>query len=329
MSFSKKNKDLGARFVEIDEDSAGQRLDNLLLRELKGIPRSYVYRIVRSGEVRVNKGRKKPDYRLQPGDLVRIPPVKGTREAATVDAGGLGWLTERILHEDDSLLVLDKPSGMAVHGGSGLSFGVIEALRQLRPELKFLELVHRLDRETSGVLLLAKRRSALRAMHSALRSGEVTKHYTALLQGVMQDKTRDVNVALEKTQRGGERIVGIDEEGEDGKAARSYITRQKTFRPGEILREGATLVDIRLFTGRTHQARVHSAYIGHPIAGDTRYGDDDFNTRIKSLGLKRLFLHAAWLYFPHPDSTKKIRIDSPLPADLAHVLEQLTHEQEL
>lgn len=326
MSFSKQNKDLGARFVEIDEDSAGQRLDNLVLRELKGIPRSHVYRIVRSGEVRVNKGRKKPDYRLKPGDSVRIPPVKGAREASSFDAEGLGWLGERILYEDDAMLVLDKPSGMAVHGGSGLSFGVIEALRQLRPELKFLELVHRLDRETSGVLMLAKKRSALRALHASLRAGEVTKHYTALLKGVMQSKSRDVNVALEKVQRGGERMVGADE---DGKAARSYITRQQIFKPGRKLSEGATLVDIRLFTGRTHQARVHSAHIGHPIAGDTRYGDDAFNAQLKTVGLKRLFLHAAWLYFPHPDSTRNIRIDSPLPADLSNVLEKLTHEQEL
>jgi len=326
MSFSKKNKDLGVRFVEIDEDSAGQRLDNLVLRELKGVPRSYVYRIVRSGEVRVNKGRKKPDYRLQPGDSVRIPPVKGTREASAVNTEGLDWLNDRILHEDESLLVLDKPSGMAVHGGSGLSFGVIEALRQLRPELKFLELVHRLDRETSGVLLLAKKRSALRSLHASLRAGEVTKHYTALVKGMMQSKTRDVNVALEKVQRGGERMVGADE---DGKAARSYITRERVYQTGPVLNEGATLVDIRLFTGRTHQARVHSAHIGHPIAGDTRYGDDAFNAKLKTIGLKRLFLHAAWLYFPHPDGTRKIRIDAPLPTDLSNVLKQLAHEQEI
>lgn len=326
MTFSRQNKDLEARFIEIDEHSEHQRLDNFLLRELKKVPKSYIYRIVRSGEVRVNKGRKRAGYRLQLGDSVRIPPIRDVATPRPVKAGNLDWLLECILYEDDSFMALNKPSGMAVHGGSGLDFGIIEAMRKLRPELRFLELVHRLDRDTSGVLLLAKKRSALRALHESLRGNEFNKHYTALLYGELEHKVEDVNAPLKKITRGGERVVTVDEE---GKPSRSYITRKQVFPASTGLNVGATLVDIRLFTGRTHQARAHAASIGHAIAGDTRYGDKDFNDRMKSLGLSRLFLHASWLQFPHPDTESQIKIESPLPHELQNVLQHINNEQRI
>lgn len=322
MSFIRQNKDLETRFIEIDEESANQRLDNFLLRQLKKVPKSHVYRLVRSGEVRVNKGRKKPDYRLKKGDIVRIPPVKNVASGKPVIGRDVDWLLDTILHEDDHLMVINKPSGVAVHGGSGLNFGVIEALRKLRPELNFLELVHRLDRETSGVLLLAKKRSALRQLHEHLRENRFIKHYTALLQGKMTDQTCDVNAPLKKITRGGERIVVVDP---DGKPSRSYFRREQVFQQDGPAGQGATLVDIRLFTGRTHQARVHAASLESPVAGDEKYGDRDFNTTMKSFGLKRLFLHARWLQFPHPASNDAIKIEAPLPVDLTNVLRKIEH----
>jgi 23S rRNA pseudouridine955/2504/2580 synthase len=324
MTFSRQNKDLEARFIEIDEHSEHQRLDNFLLRELKKVPKSYIYRIVRSGEVRVNKGRKRAGYRLQLGDSVRIPPIRDVAVPRPVKAGNLDWLLGCVLYEDDSFIALNKPSGMAVHGGSGLDFGIIEAMRKLRPELRFLELVHRLDRDTSGVLLLAKKRSALRALHESLRGHAFNKHYTALLYGELEHKVEDVIAPLRKITRGGERMVTVDEE---GKPSRSYITRKQVFPASAKLTGGATLVDIRLFTGRTHQARAHAASIGHAIAGDGRYGDKHFNDQMKSLGLNRLFLHASWLQFPHPDTESQIKIESPLPDDLQNVLQYLKNEQ--
>lgn len=308
------------RFIEIDEDFATQRLDNFLMRELKGTPRSYVYRIVRRGEVRVNKGRKRPDYKLKTGDLVRIPPTTNLRKTKSVKSGNLDWLLDRVLLEDDSILAIDKPSGMAVHGGSGVDFGIIEAMRTLRPELRSLELAHRLDRDTSGVLLLAKKRSALRAIHESMRNGDVTKHYTALLHGLMKNKVEDIKAPLGKFTRGGERIVQVDS---NGKSARSYFTRRQVYPADQGSFDGATLVDIRLFTGRTHQARVHAASIGHEIAADTKYGDKAFNNEIKKKGLSRLFLHASWLQFPHPTTRSELRIESPLPDELQNVLTNL------
>jgi len=320
MSFSRQNKDLEARFIEIDEHSEDQRLDNFLLRELKKVPKSYIYRIVRSGEVRVNKGRKRVNYRLQIGDSVRIPPIRDVAEAKPVKAANLDWLLERIILEDEHLLVLDKPSGMAVHGGSGLNFGIIEAMRKLKPELKFLELVHRLDRDTSGVLLLAKKRSALRSLHEQMRGNGFIKHYTALVQGQLENKVEDVSAPLKKITRGGERMVIVDE---TGKESRSYITRLQSFKPNIGIETGATLVDIRLFTGRTHQARAHATSIGHPIAGDTRYGNKIFNDQMKSFGLTRLFLHATWIQFPHPGTGDQIKIESTLPEELRNVVKNL------
>lgn len=324
MTFSRQNKDLEARFIEIDEHSEDQRLDNFLLRELKKVPKSYIYRIVRSGEVRVNKGRKRADYRLQVGDSVRIPPMRDVAVPKPVKSGNLDWLRECVLYEDDHILALDKPTGMAVHGGSGLDFGIIEAMRKLRPELRFLELVHRLDRDTSGVLLLAKKRSALRVLHESMRGTGFNKHYTALLTGILEHKAEDVVAPLKKITRGGERLVIVNEE---GKPSRSYFTRMESFasRPG--LDSGATLADIRLFTGRTHQARAHAASIGHAIAGDTRYGDKHFNDQMKALGLNRLFLHASWLQFSHPETGSQIKIESPLPGELETVLKRLKDEK--
>jgi len=320
MSFTRQNKDLEVRFVEIDEESADQRLDNFLLRELKKVPKSHIYRIVRSGEVRVNKGRKRPDYRLQAGDTVRIPPVKGVAAVQAPKTGKMGWLLDAVIYEDEQIMALNKPAGLAVHGGSGLNFGIIEVLRKLRPELKFLELVHRLDRDTSGVLLLAKKRSALRALHESLRGTGFIKHYTALVQGCLDSKTVDITEPLLKITKSGEHVMVVDEQ---GKPSRSYVTKKQEFLPAGDRGMPACLVDIRLFTGRTHQARVHLASIGHPIAGDEKYGNREFNSFAKEAGLKRLFLHASWLQFPHPATNKNLKLAAPLPEDLQNVLDKL------
>ncbi len=309
------------RFIEIDNDDSGQRLDNFLRRHLKGVPKSHIYRIVRMGQVRINKGRSKPDYRLQTGDIVRIPPVRTATRQAPPKADNLEWLNARILYEDDDLLAIDKPSGLAVHGGSGIHLGLIEALRQLRPQCRFLELVHRLDRGTSGVLLIAKRRPVLRQLHEQLRNNQIQKRYVALLQGNWTGKGQRVEVALEKNQqRSGERMVTVSE---TGKTAISRFTPRKNFSHNNL---DAALVEIKLITGRTHQARVHAAHLGRPIAGDDKYGDKNFNATMKQLGLKRLFLHAAKLAFTHPAKDCKMHIEAPLPEDLNAVLEKLASD---
>lgn len=313
----------GVQHVTVDAGHAGQRLDNFLLTALKGVPRTHVYRLLRKGEVRVNKGRAKPDYRLEEGDVVRLPPVRrgesaGRKVAAEAAASGrFDWLHERVLYEDEHLAVLDKPSGLAVHGGSGVSVGLIEALRELRPHSPFLELAHRLDRDTSGCLLIAKSRNALVRLHELLREGGVDKRYLALLRGAWRGGVRHVDVALEKNRpAAGERRVEV---GDEGKESASDFTPREKF-------PGVTLAEIRLFTGRMHQARVHAAHIGHPIAGDDKYGDRDFNQAMKGLGLARLFLHAARLSFRHPLSGRKMQIEAPLPVDLKRVIEKLrTH----
>lgn len=304
----------GVRILAVATEDAGQRIDNFLLRHLKGVPRSLVYRILRRGEVRVNKGRIKPEYRVRAGDQVRIPPVRTGQPAPGPGGGAAGRLEDRIIYEDERLLVVDKPAGMAVHGGSGLSFGVIEALRAARPDARFLELVHRLDRETSGCLLIAKRRSELRMLHDLLRSGGVDKHYLALVRGRWTAGERLVELPLLKNQlRSGERIVTVDAA---GKAADSR------FRPLEIY-PGASLVEVELGTGRTHQIRVHGAHIGHPLAGDEKYGDAEFNRRMRELGLRRLFLHAHSLGFSDPESGRAIQVSAPLPDELRAVLDRL------
>ncbi|QIB52427.1 23S rRNA pseudouridine(955/2504/2580) synthase RluC [Pseudomonas sp. OIL-1] len=286
--------------VLVPEDLAGQRIDNFLLTRLKGAPRTLIYRILRKGEVRVNKGRIKPDYRLKAGDSVRIPPVRlpEPNEPALVGRGILQALEASILYEDKALIVVNKPAGLAVHGGSGLNFGVIEAIRQLRPEASGqLELVHRLDRDTSGCLMIAKRRSMLRHLHAALRgdngSDSVTKRYIALVRGRWPATTKRVHAPLQKNNlRSGERMVEVDADGKESLTEFRVLQRFGDF---------ATLVEAQPITGRTHQIRVHARHAGHPIAGDPKYGDDDFSQKIKELGGKRLFLHAASLRTELPD----------------------------
>ena len=315
MGNSTENKAVGVNIVEIDADQAGQRIDNYLLTKLKGAPKSLIYRILRKGEVRVNKGRIKPTYRLQAGDNVRIPPVR-LDESQTTKPGekALQRVEKSIIYEDKRLLVLNKPSGMAVHGGSGLNYGIIEALRALRPDAPYLELVHRLDRDTSGCLLIAKKRSALRVLHELLRENQVDKQYLTLIKGDWGGGDRVIDAPLRKnTLRSGERMVMVSE---DGKPARSL------FRP-LCSTEQASLMQVKLYTGRTHQIRVHAVQSGHPIAGDTKYGEQDFNAAMQKLGLKRLFLHAVSLHFVLPDTGEKISLTSPLPDELEAVLKKL------
>jgi 23S rRNA pseudouridine955/2504/2580 synthase len=303
------------RHREIDAERAGQRLDNYLLGELKGVPRSHVYRLIRSGQVRVNSGRTNPSYRLQAGDKVRVPPVgvrSAERPAATPDR--LDWLGERILYEDARILVLDKPAGLAVHGGSGVSLGCIEALRLLKPECKDLELAHRLDRDTSGCLLLAKRRSALRVLHELLREGQVDKRYLTLVKGRWPEGATEIDAPLVTHRVGGEARVKVDE---SGKEARS------TFRLIERYGKTASFLEVSIDTGRTHQIRVHALHAGHPVAGDERYGDRDFDEYLKSFGLKRMFLHAHSLSFDWPDTGEPFSASAPLPDDLKAVLTAL------
>jgi 23S rRNA pseudouridine955/2504/2580 synthase len=296
----------------------GQRLDNFLLRTLSGVPRSRVYRLLRRGEVRVNGKRSKADYRLAATDEVRLPPVHDARAegapARGVPDALLATVRDAIIHEDERLLVLNKPAGLAVHGGSGLSFGVIEALRALRPD-ESLELAHRLDRDTSGCLLVARKPAALRALHALLREGQVEKHYAALVAGRWRlgRKTIDAPV-LTHTRQGGERMVRVHA---SGKIALSVFAPQKSF--GEL----ATFMDVVIQTGRTHQIRVHAAFAGHPVAGDEKYGDREFNRRMHKLGLGRMFLHAAAVSFNWPDTKQPFAIAVELPDDLGILLSSL------
>lgn len=309
-----ENEKSEARFIEIDEERAGQRIDNFLMAQLRGVPKSMIYKILRTGQVRVNKGRAKPVYRLEAGDVVRIPPLRVGAETEEVSPGqgALRQIEQSILFEDDGLIVLNKPSGIAVHGGSGVSYGVIEAMRKLRPELQGLELVHRLDRDTSGCLLLAKKRSALRQLHELIRTGKVGKHYLALCQGKWRGGSREVDAPLLKnTLSSGERMVKVSPE---GKEARSRFTPQQRFK-------AATLMEVELMTGRTHQIRVHAAHCGHPLAGDDKYGDKAFNLQMKELGLRRLFLHAYRLYFPWEGG--RFEFHAPLGDDLEAILKRL------
>ncbi len=305
------------RNVTIDEGSESQRIDNFLRTRLKGVPKSHIYRILRRGEVRVNKGRIRPDYKLRVGDVVRVPPLRYSPETLIKgDGSNIKGLPSPFisLYEDKALLVLNKPAGMAVHGGSGLSFGVIEALRAMRPRDPFLELVHRLDRGTSGCLVVAKKRSALRRLHALLRDTGVEKTYLALVKGGWTGGRRRVDVPLRKNVlRSGERMVQAVA---DGKPA---ITVFEPLSGGT----DATLVMARLVTGRTHQIRVHGTYIGHPVAGDEKYGDEAFNRRMRRIGPRRLFLHAWKLCFPHPDTEKKLCLQAPLGGDLLKIVERL------
>jgi 23S rRNA pseudouridine955/2504/2580 synthase len=304
------------RLMDISAEQAGQRIDNFLLRVLKGVPRSRIYRLLRKGEVRVNRSRARPEYRLRHGDQVRIPPVRMSAER-DVQPGeqALARLDEAVLYEDDRLLVLNKPPGMAVHGGSGLSFGVIEALRALRPNAPFLELVHRLDRDTSGCLLVAKRRSELRTLHELLRSGAVEKRYLLLARGDWSTGATNITASLSKNLlQGGERVVRVDPlEGKDARTLFRFLEKYP----------GASLMEAELKTGRTHQIRVHAAHAGHPLAGDDKYGDPEFNRRLRALGLKRVFLHAHYVAFRDEERNREIEVSAPLGDDLRKLIQQL------
>ena len=289
--------------LEVGEESEGQRIDNFLLRQLKGVPKSHVYRVLRSGEVRVNSGRIKPEYRLRLGDKVRVPPVR----VAAAKAPVARLLDLDLLYEDAALLVVDKASGIAVHGGSGVSYGVIESLRASRPEAKMLELAHRLDRDTSGLLVVAKKRSALVELHRMLRDGEVEKVYVAVVKGSPASRQFDIRDALHKyVNAKGERRVAVKE---GGMAAE---TRVKVLASAN----GLSVLQLRLMTGRTHQIRVHLAHAGLPVLGDDKYGDFEFNRAVARQGAGRLFLHARRIAFLHPASKEKLRLESPLPADM-------------
>lgn len=304
-----------ASWAEIDDSRAGQRIDNFLLGALKGVPKTHIYQILRTGQVRVNSGRVPATYRLQVGDRVRIPPIRTARPAPKPAAAPASpVLSRQTLLEDDSILVLNKPAGVAAHGGSGVSRGVIEQLRLERPELRFLELVHRLDRDTSGVMLLAKKRSALTALHEQIRSGSMRKWYLTLVAGRWHDGHRDVQLPLIKfVTAAGERRVNVDQDG---------LPSRTLFRPLRVLPEFA-LLEAELRTGRTHQIRVHLQHLGFPIAGDDKYGDFALNRGLAKQGLKRMFLHAFAVELAHPASGLPVRLEAPLPAELQVFLDSL------
>ena len=299
------------KWLTVDEESTGQRLDNFLIRHLKGVPKTHIYRIIRSGEVRVNKGRASADTRIETGDVVRLPPVRISDKVAEKAARPAPGREFPLLLEDDALMAIDKPAGVAVHGGSGVSFGVIEQLRQARPLAKLLELVHRLDRETSGILLVAKKRSALKHLQDQFRERETGKTYLALVQGSWPEKLKVIDSALHKyLLPDGERRVKITSNA-DPDGMRS-ITLVKV---AERL-VGCTLLEVTIKTGRTHQIRVHLASQGHPIAGDDKYGDFEWNKAVQKQGLKRMFLHAWRLQFTHPATGKRVQLKSNLPSEL-------------
>lgn len=319
---SATNRDAGtgprAQLVAVPEDRDGQRLDNFLASRLKGVPKSLIYRICRSGEVRVNGGRAKPDRRLAVGDEVRIPPVRVAERGETVPPPDrqMSRVEAAIIHEDRDFLVIDKPAGVASHGGSGVSFGAIELLRAARPR-DTLELAHRLDRDTSGVLVLTRKRSALTGLQAAIREGRVEKRYLALIEGALPKSRLTVDAPLRKSVlQGGERMVRVDD---DGKASRSHFSEVERY-------AGASLVEVALETGRTHQIRVHAQHIGHALAGDEKYGDRAFNKTMRERGLKRLFLHAARFQFEIGE--RSYAFSAPLAPELAALLDTLKEEQE-
>ncbi|MEO8346174.1 MAG: RluA family pseudouridine synthase [Betaproteobacteria bacterium] len=308
-------------WLTVGDDAVGQRVDNYLSKILKGVPKSHIYRILRSGEVRINKGRAGPDARLALGDVVRIPPVRTAAPARTpAFAGGFVRTGPElpILFEDDALIALDKPSGLAVHGGSGIAQGLIEQLRAARPEAKFLELVHRLDRETSGILLIAKKRLALVGLHEQLREGGFDKRYLVLVRGRWRDEKRRVRLSLHKfSTHDGERRVRV---GEDGQEAETIFYRRKTWFDHD---PPLALLEADLKTGRTHQIRVHLTHLDFPLAGDDKYGDFAWNKVLAKQGLKRMFLHSHSLGFTHPITGEAMAFESPLPDDLARFVARL------
>lgn len=304
------------QLIDIDDDMAGQRIDNFLRNHLKSVPKSVVYRIVRKGEVRVNKKRIKVEYKLQPGDVVRIPPVTITEKTdqqpvISTKLNAVANLESQIIHEDDHMLILNKPSGLAVHGGSGLKFGAIEALRALRPQARFLELVHRIDRDTSGILLVAKKRSALRHLQAQFREKTVQKYYFALVMGTWKRSDKQVTAPLLKNE-----VNSIVRVNPKGKPSDTRFKVLENF-------DKATLVQASPVTGRTHQIRVHCQYKGHPIAWDDRYGDPRFDAFTKTVGIDRLFLHAANIKFRHPSNDEWMEISAPIEARLEKSLAKL------
>jgi 23S rRNA pseudouridine955/2504/2580 synthase len=307
--------------ITVDDGSDGQRLDNFLVKLLKGVPKTHVYRVIRSGEVRVNKGRAQADTRLSIGDEVRVPPVRVADRSAEPPAPAREF---PVVYEDDHLLALDKPAGVAVHGGSGVSFGVIEQLRQARPEARFLELVHRLDKETSGLLLLAKKRSALTALQDQFRGRETGKTYAALVIGAWPASKKVIDVALHKflTSEGERRVRTVDDDHDEGRRSITLVKVMRAF-------AAFTLLDVTIKTGRTHQIRVHLAHEGHPIAGDAKYGDFALNKAlargeaVRGHRFERMFLHARRLRFAHPASGEVIELESPLPPECESLLKHL------
>jgi len=304
------------KFIEIDEQNVGQRIDNFLFNYLKGVPKGHVYKIIRKGEVRINKGRIKQTYKLKLGDSLRIPPVKLAEKAPAPEPGRslLSLIEKAIIFEDDCLIAMNKPSGVAVHGGSGVSYGIIEALRALKTEQKFLELIHRLDKDTSGCLLIAKKRSSLIAVQDLLRKRQTDKKYLALLCGKLKVSKKKISAPLlREALKSGERFVRVDKQ---GKEACSYFTTLEQFKD-------TTLMEVKIITGRTHQIRVHSQYQGHCIAGDSKYSNYACNQRLKEKGLKRLFLHSAQISFQHPNSGENMTIKAPLTDELENFLKIL------
>ncbi|TVO53483.1 RluA family pseudouridine synthase [Denitromonas halophila] len=308
-----QSKKLEVRHEQIDAESEGQRIDNYLMRVLKGVPKSHIYRLLRSGQVRVNGRRASQTYKLQVEDVVRIPPVQVSTasEHRVVPVGN----ALPVIYEDDALLVLDKPAGQAVHGGSGVSFGVIEQLRKQRPDARLLELAHRLDRETSGLLIVAKKRTALAALHELMRNGGIEKHYITVVSGRWMNPREHIRAPLYKyLTADGERRVRVQA---DGKVAHSIVTLRRRWKTMSEL-------GVELKTGRTHQIRVHLTNHGFPLVGDDKYGDFALNKRLaKESGLARMFLHAARLQFVHPLTGKEIRVEAPLPPELQAFLNQL------
>ena len=312
-----------ARLVEVDADSAGQRLDNFLIRHLKGVPKTHVYRIIRSGEVRINKGRVSADTRVEAGDIVRLPPVRISDKVAEKAERPAPAREFPILLEDEHLIAIDKPAGVAVHGGSGVSFGVIEQLRQARPASKFLELVHRLDRETSGILLVAKKRSALVHLQDQFRERETGKTYLAMVTGAWPANKKVIDLPLHKyLQADGERRVRVTTADDpDGMRSITLVKVRSTVPPRMV--QGLptmSLLEVTIKTGRTHQIRVHLASQGHAIVGDDKYGDFELNKRLQRLGMKRMFLHAWRLQFNHPASGERVALTAELPPELAEFL---------
>ena len=302
---------VSVKLMEIGSEASGQRVDNFLLRQCKGVPKSHIYRILRSGEVRVNSGRVDATYRLREGDRVRIPPL---RLGAKATPSKPPKIDLPLLYEDEGLIAADKPAGLAVHGGSGVSYGVIEQLRAARPEAKFLELVHRLDRDTSGLLLLAKKRSVLTAMHELIRSGQMDKRYLVLVRGKWPSGKQHVKLKLQRYVTGaGERRVSVDDAGRESHTVFELERACGTY----------SLLQAQLKTGRTHQIRVHLAHLGFPIVGDDKYGDFDLNKRLARQGLKRMFLHAWKLAFVDPQSGDKLRLEAALPPELENFISTL------